>query len=208
MNKLYPGEYYYEIKRGEDTGSGKVIPNETAGLYMRAFDLQEPWTTHRKYEVFEEKHSDIFGRPEATADRIVLLDVIAEVINNKIPEIENQLIGRYALVRYMILYTVHEMLESDQVLEEISGNPAKFVREPDTRSKFRECIELIINDIIGDLNDELKSVEENFDYRGKLRDKEWVEKLSRRIVADHRKLVSRGLMPSFKEEWEKRNPTP
>ena len=40
MNKLYPGEYYYEIKRGEDTETGKVIPNETAGLYMRAFDLK------------------------------------------------------------------------------------------------------------------------------------------------------------------------
>lgn len=87
MNTLYSDEYYYEIKRGEEPGPGRKISNEDAGLYLRAFDLEEPWTTHRKYEVFEDKHSELFGRPATTADRIVMLDVIMEMIDGAIPKI-------------------------------------------------------------------------------------------------------------------------
>jgi hypothetical protein len=130
-----------------------------------------------------------------------------EAIDDAIPKIENQLIGRYALARYLIIYIVREMLESDGMLNAISGNPAAFVRDEAARQHFRACIDLLVDDVIGDLNDELKTVEENFDYRGKLRDQGWVQSLSRRIVADHRKLVSRNLMPSFKQEWEKRSGT-
>jgi hypothetical protein len=205
MDTLYGSQYYYEIKRGDEPGFGDKISNEDAGLYLRAFDLKEPWTTHRKYEVFEDKHSDLFGRPSTTADRIVMLHVIMEVVDKAIPKIENQLIGRYALARYLILYVVRDILESDGILNTISADPGKFVRDKIARENFRACVELIVDDIIGDLNDELKTVEENFDYRGKLRDQAWVQSLSRRIVADHRKLVSRNLMPSFKEEWEKRS---
>jgi hypothetical protein len=120
-------------------------------------------------------------------------------------KIENQLFGRYALARYLILYIVREILQSDEMLNEVSDDPLKFVRSETARANFRACVELLVNDIIGDLNDELKTVEENFDYRGKLRDQTWVQNLSRRIVGDHRKLVSRGLMPSFKQEWENRS---
>jgi hypothetical protein len=133
-----------------------------------------------------------------------MLDVIMEAIDAAIPRIENQLIARYALARYLILYIIREILESDGMIDTISSNPAIFVRGISARQHFRACIDLVVNDIVGDLNDELKVVEENFDYRGKLRDQAWVQSLSRRVVADHRKLVSRSLMPSFKEEWEKR----
>lgn len=204
VSKSYPGAYYYEIKRGEELGAGRKISNEDAGLYLRAFDLREPWTTHRKYEVFEDKHSDLFGRPSTTADRIVMLDVIMEAIDSAIPKIENQLFGRYALARFLILYVVREILEADGMLNDISRDPGAFVKDSQDRTNFRECIDLLVNDIVGDLNDELKTVEENFDYRGKMRDQAWGQTLSRRIVADHRKIVSRGLMPSFKQEWEKR----
>ncbi len=205
MMSLYSDQYYYEIKRGEDPGTGRTISNENAGLYLRAFDLKEPWTTHRKYEVFEDKHSELFGRPATTADRIVMLDVIMEAIDSQIPNIENRLFGRYTLARYLIIYIVREILEFEGMLEEISENSAAFIREKTARANFRACVDLVVDDIVGDLNDELKNVEENFDYRGKLRDQSWVHNLSRRIVADHRKLVSRNLMPSFKQEWEKRS---
>src|SRR5690242_987534 len=165
----YAGEYYYEIKRGDEQEAGRRITNEDAGLYIRAFDLKEPWTTHRKYEVFEDRHSELFGRPSTTAHRIVMLDVIMESIDGLLPKIENQLIGRYALVRYFILYVVREILESDGILPIISKNPGEFVSSRAARERFRACIEIIVDDIVGDLNDELKTVEENFDYRGKLR---------------------------------------
>jgi AIPR protein len=71
FKKYYNGTFAYEIKRGDVEDLGEPISNEDAGLYLMAFDLKEPWATHRKYEIFEDKHSALFGRPEVTADRII-----------------------------------------------------------------------------------------------------------------------------------------
>jgi hypothetical protein len=40
-----------------------------------------------------------------------------------------------------------------------------------------------------------------FDYRDKLRDSNVAKELSRKIVADHLKQVSRKRIKSFSEEW-------
>jgi hypothetical protein len=125
---LYDNEYFYEIKRGELSGSDTVISNEDAGLWLRAFDLKEPWITHRKFEVFEDKYAELFARPSVTADRIVLCAVILEAISNIIPKITNQLFGKYALTRYLLLYVVRQILESDALFDQISNNPGK-IRE-------------------------------------------------------------------------------
>jgi len=51
-----------------------------------AFDLKEPWGTHRKYQVFDEKHADLFARPEVTADRINYLPFNGEDNSERIRE--------------------------------------------------------------------------------------------------------------------------
>ena len=79
--QLYDGHYYLDIKRGEPVGSGVCISNEDAGLYMMAFDFKEPWATHRRYQVFRERHGALFGRPEATAHRIVMLRLLMDGID-------------------------------------------------------------------------------------------------------------------------------
>lgn len=169
---------------------------------MRAFDLKEPWITHRRFEVFEDKHAELFGRPEVTADRIVLCEVILEAINDIIPKIENKLLGRYALTRYLLLYIVREILESDLLFSEITANPRRFVRDKTDREHFRDCIAQILVDVVIDLNGEIKDLETNFYYRDRLRDPTWVKEISRKVVADHSKLVIRQRIASFKDEWE------
>ena len=57
----YTGQYSFEIKRGEALDPGIKVCNEDAGLYLMAFDAKEPWGTHRRYQVFEEKHSDLLA---------------------------------------------------------------------------------------------------------------------------------------------------
>jgi hypothetical protein len=203
INKLYSGQYSYEIKRGESVGHGEIISNEDAGLFLRAFDLKEPWATHRKYEVFEDKHGDLFARPEVTADHIVLCQVINEAIIVALPKINNHLLGRYALTKYLLLYVVGEILNGDELSQEIADSPMKFVREIPQRDHFRECISQILADVVIDLNAEVDGLGEDFDYRDKLRDSKWVTEISKKVVADHRKLVARGRISSFNDEWTK-----
>ena len=52
-------------------------------------------------------------------------------------------------------------------------------------------------EVITDLNAEIDQLEDDFDYRGKLREEEWCSKLAHEIAAIHKKLVDRGRLESF-----------
>ena len=150
----YKGDYSFEIKQGEKSGGNKIT-NEDAGLYLMAFDLEEPWATHRKYQVFEDKYSDLFGRPEVTAHRIVFLQVIMEEIQRQLPKIENGLFAKYALTRYLILYILRQLLETDELGRMAIQMPDKFVFDQRHRTLFREVIATMIGDVIADVNAEV-----------------------------------------------------
>ena len=200
--QLYTDIYQYEIKRGEAPKDGLLISNEDAGLYLMAFDLKEPWGTHRKYQVFDDKHGALFGRPEVTADRIVLCQVLREEIDKASQGIKNTLFGKYALTRYLLMYVVRELLEEDAVGAQAIGSPDKFVRSEDNRAKFRKCIRTLLNDVVIDINAEVKQYGDDFDYRGKLREEAWVTDLVKTMVTDYQKQVARERIPSFSQDWE------
>lgn len=197
----YEGQFAFEIKRGEHPGRGEVISNEDAGLYLRAFDLKEPWATHRKYELFDEKHSDLFARPEVTADRIVLCHLLATTIGAVSDKIANGLFGKYALTKFAILYMLRQIIEFDPTGERLLREPQAFVREADTRERLTTAMGKIVGDMIVDINDEVKEYGDDFDYRGRLRDAEWVKNLSRTVVGTYQKMVQRGRVPSLDREW-------
>src|SRR3546814_6953915 len=91
-----------------------VISNELAGQYLMAWDLKQPWATHRKYQIFEDKHSELFGRPDVTADRIVLCHLLAGCIDNQTSSTKNQLFAKYVLTRFFLLYVMRLIIEGDR----------------------------------------------------------------------------------------------
>ena len=203
FRKDYKGQYFFEIKRGEIKDSGVFITNEEAGLLLMAFDLGEPWATHRKYQVFDEKYSDIFARKGVTADHIILCHAIAESVDAALPSLTNGLLAKYILTRYMLLYCVRNILEKDALWEQINSGPQVFVRTGKSRKHFRLCIDNIVGDLTTDVNAEIEGLGEDFDYRGKLRDTVWVKALTKTVVGDHVKMVTRKKIQSFKDDWEK-----
>src|SRR3546814_15100302 len=62
--KIYGTEFFFEIKRGENSGALMVISNELAGQYLMAWDLKQHWATNRKYQIFDDKNLELFGRPK------------------------------------------------------------------------------------------------------------------------------------------------
>jgi hypothetical protein len=202
FHKNYAGQYFFEIKTGETRGSGELITNEEAGLLLMAFDRGEPWATHRKYQVFEDKYTELFARPEVTADRIVMLRAIADSVDDALPNLTNGLVAKYVLTRYMLVYCVRDILKKDELWSEINTQPQNFVRQPANRDHFRKCIDNIVGDIVTDLDAEIEDAGEDFDYRDKLRDADWVKKIARNVVTDHLKLVTRKKIKSFRNDWE------
>jgi len=203
FRKDYGGQYFFEIKRGETKDTGAVISNEEAGLLLMAFDLLEPWATHRKYQVFEDKYSDLFARPGVTADHIVLCHVIAKSIDEALPKLTNGLLAKYLLTRYMLLYCVRNILEKDALWTQLNTDPKIFVRSEKARQRLRKCIDNIVGDLITDVDGEIEGIGTDFDYRDKLRDAEWVKKIAKIVVGDHLKMVTRKKIQSFKADWEK-----
>lgn len=203
FNKFYGTDYFFEIKRGEDSGGARVLSNETAGQYLMAFDLKIPWATHRKYQIFEDKHSDLFGRPIVSADRVMLCHIIVKAINDKQPSITNTLFAKYALTKFFILYIIRLIFEGgDKGSTEILEFPGKYVRDPGTRACFSAAINKLLAEVITDLNAELDQLDNDFDYRGKLRDEKWCKEIAYEIAATHIKLVTRGRMESFKALYD------
>jgi hypothetical protein len=205
FKQYYEGQFWFEVKRGEIPGNGELITNEYAGLMLMSFDLKEPWGTHRKYQVFDEKHAEIFGRPEVSADRIVLCHEMMKVITNKIDKINNSLFGKYGITKHVLLYMLRTILENDPIGKELLLNPAKFVGLPEDREYFNNCISKIVDDMIIDVNAEVNELGDDFDYRGKLRDENWVKNLSKKVVGNYQKLVQRKRIDSFSAEWSRRN---
>ncbi|MEY2483172.1 MAG: hypothetical protein QOK24_1700, partial [Verrucomicrobiota bacterium] len=198
----YGKEFHYEIKRGENGSSTTPITNEDAGLYLIAFDLKRPWTTHRKYQVFEDDHAEIFGRPVVDASRIVLSHLLAEQVDNAIKRLKNTLFAKYALTRFLMLYIVRLVLEEDDLGKEVISNPAGYIADKKKRNALVMCIARILDDVVIDLNAEVAQLGEDFDYRGKLRDEPWVKALAHKVVSDHRKLVARARILPLSEEFK------
>lgn len=198
---LYRDIYAYEIKQGEYPGEGEVISNEDAGLYLLAFDRHEPWSCHQRYSVFEDKHADLFGRPNVTADYIVMCRVIADTITQKLPDLENGLFAKYSLTTYMIMHIVRQILEKDDMALDIFTTPQRFVRKELDRQSFQKCLDTIVSDIIVDLNDELTALDDKTGYRDNLKTAGWVRKLTASVVSDHQKFLARKKVKSFAEEW-------
>jgi hypothetical protein len=194
---IYGASYFYEIKRGEDSQGIDVISNELAGQYLMAFDLKTPWTTHRKYQVFEEKHSDLFGRPSVTAHRILLYHVLANRVEAAQSQITNILFAKYVLTKFFMLYVLRLLFESDETASELLTSPENFVTNGACRLKLGWAIDKLLAEVVTDLNAEIDQLGEDFDYRGKLRDEIWCKKLGHEIVATHKKLVDRGRLDTF-----------
>lgn len=192
FGRFYMGEYVYEVKRGEPTGKGESITNEDAGLWLIAFDLGEPWTTHRKYQVFDDKYSEIFGRPNVTADRIVLLNLLQKIIAEELTSMRNQLVAKYVLTKFLILHTVRKIFEIDDVGQQILLSPEVYVRDDANRKKFETALKEIIVNIVIDFDADVSDLPEGFDYRGKLRDKAYVMESVGELVANYRKDIRRN----------------
>jgi len=204
VKSQYRGIYFFEVKRGEPHDSGDVISNELAGLQFMAFDLKEPWGTHRKYQVFDDKYTEIWGRPEVNADRLVMCHVIMETINSAKEKINNKLFAKYALTRYIILYLVRSVLENDNLGKKLLENPKPFVRAAKDREHFKSCISKMIDDVIVDVNGEVDEYGVDFDYRGRIREEPWVKDLKTKVVNNYLKLVQRNRIDSFEVEWNRK----
>lgn len=201
IKALFGDDFALAVKRGEPIDAKVEISNEEAGLLLIAFDLGEPWTTHRKYQIFDDRYAEVFGRPEVTASRLVMLEIMSRKIAEGLQTLTNQLVGKYVLTRYLAVHALRKILEEDPKGLEVINSPHDFVKDENTRLAFANMLDTIIGSLMIDLDVETKDLDSNFDYRGKLRDKVYVTKLANELVALYRKDVQRRKVDTVSQAW-------
>lgn len=200
----FPEYFSYEIKRGESSEHPKQITNEDAGRMLLAFDLQQPWLSHQTYRLFDDLHSEIFGRREVTAWRIAAINSIHEAVLLALDGMDNKLMSRYGLTSYFMLYLVRQALDIDEVGKEFCRDPAPIAIEIGL-DNLKEVALRVSNDLVVDLNAELKEREGGknpFDYKRELKSQAAVRGLAKDVIPGYAKAIKRNRATSFSAELE------
>ncbi len=203
FRRSFGQQFSYEIKRGEQTQGDRVITNEDAARVLLAFDLEQPWTCHQSYRLFDDLHSDIFGRPVVTAERIVGLIAVRDAVVASLENMDNQLAAYYSVAPYFLMYLVKQALQLDPLGKEFCHDPGRFVRDRGFDAVVK-TVRQISDDLIVDLNAELAEREEAgnpFDHKRELKSANAVRTLRGNVLPSYQKAVSRNRASSFTEEW-------
>ncbi|MGA6126514.1 MULTISPECIES: AIPR family protein [unclassified Microbacterium] len=188
------GGYFFEIKRGEKAPVGAtVVTNDETGRALLAFDVQEPWSAHQVYKVFDEKYAEIFGRPEVTAQRAIFLHRLMGVVTGSLPKLKNRPMASYTLTRYFMLYLLSTILRDNEASRPYVSDPS-LLTEPQVQEFLAKCEE-ILKTVVVDLNVESKSAE--FDYKSILKSPKQGGELAQSILASYEKDVEREKAESF-----------
>lgn len=191
------GDYFFEIKRGERAPTGTtVITNDEIGRALLAFDVQEPWSAHQIYKVFDEKYADIFGRPEVTAQRVIFLHRLMGVVRQSLPKLKNRPMASYTLTRYFMLYLLSKILRDNDTSRPYVAKP-NLLTEPQMDEFLRKC-DAVLKTVVVDLNFESKSVD--FDYKSILKSPRQGGELAESILTSYQKDVEREKAETF-TDW-------
>lgn len=191
------GDYFFEIKRGEKAPVGAtVITNDEIGRALLAFDVQEPWSAHQIYKVFDEKYAEIFGRPEVTAQRAIFVHRLMGVVDNSLPKLRNRPMASYTLTRYFMLYLLSEILRDNDASRPYVAKPA-LLTESQMEEFLGKC-EKILKTVVVDFNFESKLAD--FDYKSILKSPRQGGELAQSILASYEKDVEREKADTF-TDW-------
>jgi len=192
----------YEIKRGEKVEATYIVTNEAAARMILAFDLQQPWSCHQSYRLFDDLHSEIFGRPEVNAWRIAAIYVMFDAVLAALDGVENKLVASYTLTHYFLLYLLRQALEVDPEGKVFCRTPEITAKEIGFQN-LRALAQRITSDLVVDLNAEIRDREEAnnpLDYKRELKSIMAVRALAKDIIPSYEKAIKRNRATSFSAE--------
>ncbi len=196
--------YEFAVKRGEILDEGKVISNEDAGRMLLTFDLNEPWNSHQKSQIFDEYYSKIFGRPEVNAQRIILVYEILSVVEEQLDQIDHKQYAYYSATKYFLLYVISKIMQKDELGKAVYTNKLKIVLNSKDLNEFKRIItDILRNNIIVDLNYFLEDEKNStFDYKKVSKNTTELQSLCMELLKDYEKELKRAKAKSISEQWK------
>lgn len=197
MNK-FSDRYFFEIKRGETSPKDReVISNDAAGRALLAIDLQEPWSCHQIYKIFDEKYAEIFGRIEVNASRIIHAMRLMDVVEDRLEGIDVKPLAHYALTKYFLVSVLSKILKDDEASNAIMKDPTSLPKDR-VEDFYNRCSDIVVSLVI-DLNYEVSEKGSDFDYKADLKSPKQSGELTSKLLKSYTKDVARGKAASFKD---------
>lgn len=174
-----------------------VVPNDLAGQILLALYNREPWMSHRKFDLFDQRYKDVF-HPSIEAPHIFLAYLIYEETRQRLPGVTNRLMARYGLTTFVLAYLVGDLMRETAIGRDILSDPLSHLQNNETG--LRSAIGRLIDDILIDFNAYVKDQEEKtkyFDYKTAFKSQRAVEALQDDVVRQHKRAVLRNADIAF-----------
>lgn len=192
--------YYFVIKQGEPKKKGVRIENDEAGRLLMAFDLRRPWNAHQIYRVFDDDYSQIFGRPQVTASRIVFAYRMSQLATEALGDMVDRKVASYRLTRYFLLYCLREILELSEFGKSLVAKPELYLRSASWSDIEKQVKDILIG-LVSDFEDDLEEIEDEFDYKAQLKSPLRVPVLAKSLIKSYQRDLRRDRVDNLDDEF-------
>jgi hypothetical protein len=194
---LYGNKIEYVIKRGEAPEAENALPNDLAAQILLALYNQEPWLSHRKFDLFDQRYKEVF-HPRIKAPHIYLAYLIYEQVVSRQGDIENQLIAGYGLTSFVLVYLAGLLLREAEEGKDLLDDPQPHLITHE--ELVRQRIDLLLGDLLVDFNFYVREkIEQDgyFDYKTSFKSQRAVSELATDVVRSYMKAIARDATKAF-----------
>jgi hypothetical protein len=160
---------------------------------LLTFDLNEPWNSHQKSQIFDEFYSKIFGRKEVNAQRIILVYEILSVVESQLDQIDNKQYAYYSATKYFLLYVISKIMQEDEIGKKIYTGKIDIISSHEDLNEFKNILTNILKtNVIVDLNYFLKEERKTpFDYKKVSKNTSELQGLCNELLKEYEKDIKR-----------------
>lgn len=197
FKELYGDKVEYEIKRGETLEAERSLPNDLAAQILLALYNEQPWLSHRKFDLFDQRYKEVF-HPRIKAAHIYFAYLIYQLVQRRLRDIEDQLIANYGLTSFVLVYVAGLLLRETDEGRNLLDDPQP-VLEAD-EALVRERIDLLLGDLVVDFNFYVREKLDQdgyFDYKTSFKNQRAVLELSADVVRSYKKDITRDAGRAF-----------
>jgi hypothetical protein len=195
---LFAGKLNYAIKAGEEKDGVEIIRNDRAGQWLMAVYLNEPFNAHQKYKLFGPDYERIFGR-NVTAQRVYLCYLVNQAIESAKGAIHDELIRAYQLTNLILMGMIADRLRRDAKGNELLENPSGVL--PKRKDKLHAALckfaALLMPDFEFYVDERKREGKGFYDYKSAFKSREEYAVLSRALLRDYDKAVTKSPDESF-----------
>jgi len=193
FEEMFGGKVQYVIKRGEDATTGEVvIQNDHAAQILIALYNEEPFLAHRKFALFDQQYKNVF-HPKVSAPHIYLGWLIWDEVQGQLDQIDNELIARYALTSFVLVYLVGRLMKESEVGAAVLTSPADYL--PDGEDVVRAGVGRLVGDILVDFNGYVREQEDDggyFDYKTRFKSQAAIKEIAEDVLRGHQRAARRN----------------